>query len=121
MKYQSYFENARVASRKPVDPNVINLVLLQLAEAAIDEMDYLLAENKKDLARMDPADPKYDRLKFTPERIRGIAADIDQVVHLNSPIGEILSERIMPNGLHISKVRVPLGVVGIVYEARPNV
>src|SRR4051812_38134841 len=100
MKYQQYFENARVASRKHVDPNVVELVLLQLAEAAVDETDFLLRENKKDLDRMDPNDPKYDRLKLTAARIRGIAHDIENVAHLNSPLGEILSEKIMPNELH---------------------
>jgi glutamate-5-semialdehyde dehydrogenase len=121
MKYQEYFENARAATRKQIDPNVAELVLLQLAQAAVEETDFLLRENKKDLDRMDPSDPKYDRLKLTAERIKGIARDIDNVAHLNSPLGETLSEKIMPNELHISKVRVPLGVVGVIYEARPNV
>jgi glutamate-5-semialdehyde dehydrogenase len=120
-KYIQYFENARAASRKHIDPNVVTLVLLQLAMEAVEQTDYLLRENKKDLDRMDPADPKYDRLKLTAARIKSIANDIENVAHLNSPLGEILSEKIMPNELHISKVRVPLGIVGIVYEARPNV
>jgi glutamate-5-semialdehyde dehydrogenase len=121
MEYINYFEDARAASRKLIDPNVVSLVLLQLAIEVVEQTDYLLRANKKDLDRMDPSDPKYDRLKLTADRIKNIAEEINYVAYLNSPIGEILSENIMPNGLHISKIRVPLGVVGIIYEARPNV
>lgn len=121
MEYINYFEDARAASRKHIDPNVVSLVLLQLAIEIVEQTDYLLRANKKDLDRMDPSDPKYDRLKLTAERIKNIAEEINYVAYLNSPCGEILSENIMPNGLHISKIRVPLGVVGIIYEARPNV
>jgi glutamate-5-semialdehyde dehydrogenase len=70
---------------------------------------------------MDESDPKYDRLKLTPERIEGIAADIENVANLESPVGKILKETILPNGLKISKTTVPFGVIGIIYEARPNV
>jgi glutamate-5-semialdehyde dehydrogenase len=80
-----------------------------------------LAENQKDLDLMDPQDPKYDRLKLTAARIEAIAADMISVAKLDSPLGKQLSETEMPNGLSISKVRVPLGVVGVIYEARPNV
>src|ERR1700712_672246 len=121
MEYINYFEDARAASRKQIDPNVVSLVLLQLAIEVVEQTDYLLRANKKDLDRMDPSDPKYDRLKLTAERIKNIADEINYVAYLNSPLGEILSENTMPNGLHISKIRVPLGVVGIIYEARPNV
>ncbi|MDB4900876.1 MAG: proA [Mucilaginibacter sp.] len=121
MEYINYFEDARAASRKHIDPNIVSLVLLQLAIEVVEQTNYLLRENKKDLDRMDPTDPKYDRLKLTPERIKNIAEEINYVAHLNSPLGEILLENTMPNGLHISKIRVPLGVVGIIYEARPNV
>jgi glutamate-5-semialdehyde dehydrogenase len=121
MEYINYFEDARAASRKHIDPNIVSLVLLQLAIEVVEQTNYLLRENKKDLDRMDPTDPKYDRLKLTPERIKNIAEEINYVAHLNSPLGEILLENTMPNGLHISKIRVPLGVVGVIYEARPNV
>jgi glutamate-5-semialdehyde dehydrogenase len=121
MDYTSYFENAQRTSRKILDPDIINPVLLDLAAAAITQTAYLLAENKKDLDRMDPADPKYDRLQLTPERIKDIAAEIRNVAKLNSPLGHVLLKKTMPNGLHISKIRVPLGVIGIIYEARPNV
>src|SRR6185503_20327274 len=121
MNYTDYFENAAAASRKKVDPAVIGLVLNDLAAAALLQTDNLLHENKKDLDRMDPADPKYDRLELTPERIKNIGRELNNVAQLKSPLGHVLSEQTMPNGLNISKVRVPLGVIGVIYEARPNV
>ena len=121
ISYTAYFENARIAGRKSIAPALIDKVLQDLAAAAVAETDYLLEENKKDLDRMDPHDPKYDRLKLTVARIEGIAGEINNVVGLKSPLGRVLSENTMPNGLHISKISVPLGVVGVIYEARPNV
>ncbi|QKJ32540.1 glutamate-5-semialdehyde dehydrogenase [Mucilaginibacter mali] len=123
MGYQNYFENARKAGRRitGLDKATIDQVLLDLADAAESYTDILLAENQKDLDRMDPADPKYDRLKLTPQRIADIATEIRNVAALQNPIGELLSEKTMPNGMQISKVRVPMGVVGVIYEARPNV
>ena len=70
---------------------------------------------------MDPANPLYDRLKLTPERLEGIASDMRQVAKLPSPLGRILEDRTLPNGLRLRKVSVPFGVIGVVYEARPNV
>ncbi len=99
----------------------INLILNDLASAAITHTNEILEENKKDLARMDLTDPKFDRLKLTTERIEGIAADIRNVASLPSPIGRILSETERPNGLKVKKVSVAFGVIGIIYEARPNV
>jgi len=119
--YTAYFENALVAGRKFTDGNTVNKVLQAIADLAIASTDFLLIENQKDVDRMDPEDPKYDRLKLTPQRIKDIAAEIINVSKLESPLGHIISERTMPNGLHISKVSVPLGVVGVIYEARPNV
>lgn len=122
MSYTTYFENAQIASRNfnlPADK--INLVLTDLAAETISQTHYLLRENQLDLARMDPANPNYDRLQLTENRIRDIAGDIINVSRLENPLGHILSEKTMPNGLHISKVSVPLGVVGVIYEARPNV
>jgi glutamate-5-semialdehyde dehydrogenase len=122
MAYKQYFEGALTAARgKVLSPAVIDKVLLDVAKAAIEQTDFLLQENKKDLERMDPADPKYDRLTLTAERIKAIAGDIENVAGLNSPLGVVLSDKTLPNGLHISKVRVPLGIVGVIYEARPNV
>jgi glutamate-5-semialdehyde dehydrogenase len=122
MSYNQYFENAQLAARNlNLSPETINQVLTDLAAEAVAQTDHLLAENKKDLDRMDPANPNYDRLKLTAERIKGIADDIINVSRLENPLGHILSEKTMPNGLHISKISVPLGVIGVIYEARPNV
>ena len=99
----------------------INQILNAVADAAISETSLILAENEKDLARMDVKDPKYDRLKLTEERLKSIATDIRNVATLPSPLGRILKETIRPNGMKLSKVSVPFGVIGIIYEARPNV
>ncbi|SHM09301.1 glutamate-5-semialdehyde dehydrogenase [Mucilaginibacter sp. OK098] len=120
-RYNSYFENARSASRKSASPVIINQVLNDLADAAVAQTNYLLLENQKDLDLMDQKDPKYDRLKLTSERIADIAKEIRNIALLESPLGQIFSDKTMPNGLQISKVRVPLGIVGVIYEARPNV
>ena len=99
----------------------INKILQAVAETAIEQTDFILSENLKDLERMDPANPKYDRLKLTKERLQGIAADIRNVATLPSPLGRTLKENTLPNGLRIRRVSVPFGVIGIIYEARPNV
>jgi len=104
-----------------VSKEQINEVLLQLSVAAIANSEDIIAANQKDLERMSPGDPKYDRLKLTTQRISDIAAEIRNVSTLPSPLGSQLEERTMPNGMHISKITVPLGVIGIIYEARPNV
>ncbi|ASB48650.1 glutamate-5-semialdehyde dehydrogenase [Alkalitalea saponilacus] len=96
-------------------------VLLDLADRAEAAIEDLLAANQKDLERMPVTDPRYDRLKLTEERIRAIAGDLRNVAGMNSPIGEVLEQREMPNGLKLRKMRVALGVVGVIYEARPNV
>ena len=70
---------------------------------------------------MDKNDPKYDRLKLTEERLKGIAADTRNVATLPSPLGKVLKESVRPNGMKLTKVSVPFGVIGIIYEARPNV
>lgn len=111
------------ASRKLnlVSVEKINQILQDVAEAAIENSEFILKENAKDLSRMDSEDPKYDRLMLTADRIKGIASDISNVASLPSPLGRILSETIRPNGLQITKISVPFGVIGIIYEARPNV
>jgi len=81
----------------------------------------LLAANAEDLSRMDPQNPLYDRLKLSPERLAGIAADMRHVAALPSPLGRILDDRTLPNGLRLRKQSVPFGVIGVIYEARPNV
>ena len=104
-----------------VDDVKVNQVLLELADEAEKNTAFILSENKKDLDRMDPEDPKFDRLKLTQERINGIASDIRNVAGLPSPVGKVLSETVRPNGLNVKKITVAFGVVGIIYEARPNV
>lgn len=123
MDLRPQFEATRQASRElaTVPSAAIDALLRDLADATVAETDFLLAENARDLARMPETDPRHDRLRLTPERLAGIAADLRTVAGLPSPVGEILSQKELPNGLHLSKVRVPLGVIGIIYEARPNV
>ncbi len=123
MKIENQLKNILAASRKLnlIEDKQIKDVLLELANEARKNTDFILSENKKDLDRMDPADPKFDRLKLTEERIEGIAADIENVASLESPVGKTLKETVRPNGLKISKITVPFGVIGIIYEARPNV
>lgn len=99
----------------------INQLIDCIADAAISNMQYILDENAKDLKRMDPTDPRYDRLTLTAGRIEAIAADLKNVESLPSPLGRVLSESTRPNGLRIRKVSVPFGVIGIIYESRPNV
>ncbi|KAA6327317.1 glutamate-5-semialdehyde dehydrogenase [termite gut metagenome] len=99
----------------------INKILIAVANAAIAQTSYILAENEKDLARMDKDDPKYDRLMLTEKRIKSIAEDIRSVFALPSPLGRTLTKTVRPNGMMLTKVSVPFGVIGIIYEARPNV
>ena len=99
----------------------ISQVITAIADAAEAQTDHLLSENQKDLDRMDPANPKYDRLKLTAERLCGIAAGLRQVAALPSPLHKVLRGYELPNGLKIERVSVPFGVIGIIYEARPNV
>jgi len=104
-----------------VSGNTINLVLLAVAEEAVAKTELILAENARDLSAMDSNNPMYDRLLLTKERIEGIAEDIRSVALLPSPVGKTLMESLRPNGMKITKITVPFGVVGIIYEARPNV
>jgi len=99
----------------------INQVLLDLADETISRTDEILAANLKDLERMDSNNPKYDRLLLNEKRIVGIANDIRNISTLKSPLKRALEERTLENGLNLKKVSVPLGVIGIVYESRPNV
>ncbi len=99
----------------------IGAILNEVADLAIEETPYILAENQKDLDRMDPANPKYDRLLLSAKRLSDIAADLRKVAALPSPLNITLEERALPNGLALSRMTVPLGVIGIVFESRPNV
>ena len=116
-------ESAREASRRlnRCQEADINRLLLSAADKVEAAIDKILAANATDLARMDKDNPKYDRLKLTPDRIRAIAADMRSVASLPSPLRRTLAEWTQPNGMRIRKVSVPFGVVGVIYEARPNV
>lgn len=123
MDYQNYFERARKATRyiSAMTSETTNEVLRDLADFLIQDTNYILDENKKDLEKLSTTDPRYDRLMLTATRIADIAGDILNVAAMNSPLGEVISDDARANGLKIKKIRVPLGVVGIIYEARPNV
>ena len=95
--------------------------ILRLAALTEAHADRLLRSNAMDLKAMDPADAKYDRLLLTEARIQGITASMRMVASQASPIGATLEKRTLPNGLRLRRVSVPLGVVGVIFEARPNV
>lgn len=120
---KNILEKAREASRlvNLLSAEKINQVLCRIADAAVENTDKILKANAEDLARMDKNDPKYDRLLLTRERIAAISEDMRKVAGLPSPLGKVLAEWTQPNGMKISKVSVPFGVVGVIYEARPNV
>lgn len=98
-----------------------NAILLDLAQTTEAHTAELLAANALDLARMNQADPRYDRLQLTEARLKDIAADLRKVASLPSPLGRVLKHSILPNGLELNRVSVPFGVIGIIFEARPNV
>lgn len=116
-------ENALIASRAVnlLSDEKINKILLAVADAAVGKTDFILAKNAKDLAAMDKTDPMYDRLLLSKERLEAIASDIRNVSSLPSPLGKVIEKRTLYNGLALTKVSVPFGVIGIIYEARPNV
>ena len=117
------FHRIKEASRTLalVEDEQRNLLLEHLADAIISAEASLIEANKKDLAQMDANDPLYDRLLLTPERLQGIASDMRHVASLPSPLGIITKERTLANGLYLRRVSVPFGVIGVIYEARPNV
>ena len=96
-------------------------VLHAVADAIKHDTDTLLEANAADLSRMEKSDPLYDRLLLTPSRLDNIASDMRHVACLPSPLGHITCERTLDNGLHLRRVSVPFGVIGVIYEARPNV
>ena len=117
------FQEIRSASRDLLllSADDINRVLLAVADAIDKNVAPLLSANQLDLERMSPTNPKYDRLKLTPERLASIASDMRNVAKLPSPLGKELLTKTLPNGLQLQKVAVPFGVIGVIYEARPNV
>jgi glutamate-5-semialdehyde dehydrogenase len=114
---------ARKAARSLArsDDTAVRAVLYGLAERAMAAGSEILAANRSDLSRMPEDDPKYDRLLLNEERLEAICGDLRFVADLPSPVGEVLEERTLANGLELSKVRVPVGVIAVIFESRPNV
>ena len=98
-----------------------NQILNAVADAIVDYKERILVANDKDLAKMDPKNPLYDRLQLTDKRLDDIAADMRNVASLPSPLGHVTKQKTLPNGLRLHRVSVPFGVIGMIYEARPNV
>lgn len=121
--HQNTFQLVKEASKSLnlLEEKEINAILEAIARETESKMYYILAENQKDLQRMDINNPKYDRLLLSEQRIMDIVKDIRNVVALPSPVGKTLLQKTLPNGLHLSRITVSFGVIGIIYEARPNV
>ncbi len=99
----------------------IKKLLIALANEIVANTKSLIKENQKDISKQDPDNPRNDRLLLNEQRIKNIAASIKKVASLPDPTGKVLEERTLPNGLHLQKKAVALGVVGAIYESRPNV
>lgn len=123
MELKETFQQVKTASKTLglLTDEQRNEVLKAVADAIIAETPALLKANAEDLAKMDKANPLYDRLQLTEQRLQDIAADMRHVSTLPSPLGRILKDKILDNGLHLQRVAVPFGVIGMIYEARPNV
>lgn len=104
-----------------IEESKIVSVLDSVADAIGAESESLLAANARDLAKMDRDNPMYDRLMLTRERLDGIVQDMRKVAGLQNPVGAVIDRRTRPNGMELTRVRVPFGVIGVIYEARPNV
>ena len=104
-----------------LDDGARSELLMEMAVVLLEKTGFVLAENQKDLDLLSDSDPKKDRLKLTESRIAGLAESLKSVSELPDPTQRVLLERNLPNGLHIKRMAVPLGVVGIIYESRPNV
>lgn len=121
--YNEIFRRVKIASRtiQSLTDRERSEILCKIADEIEVRREPLLAANQKDLDLMDMSNPLYDRLQLTPERLDAIASDMRHVASLSSPLGEEIERRTLPNGLLIRRVRVPFGVIGVIYEARPNV
>lgn len=104
-----------------LSPETINQVLEILAKNLVKNTDLILEKNILDLEKMDINDPKYDRLKLTSERIKDMSEGLLKLVNLKSPVNNIIEEKTLQNDLKVERRRVPIGVIGMIYEARPNV
>ncbi|MBQ9186489.1 MAG: glutamate-5-semialdehyde dehydrogenase [Prevotella sp.] len=123
MRLEETFQRVKAASKSlaTLTDQQRNDILNAVADAIIDYQERILAANEKDLAKMDPKNPLYDRLQLTEKRLADIASDMRNVASLPSPLGHVTKEKTLPNGLRLCRVSVPFGVIGMIYEARPNV
>ena len=123
MQLKETFEKVKRASKSLalLSDNQRNEILLAVAEAILNNKERILEANAQDLAKMSKENPLYDRLQLTDSRLEGIASDMRNVATLPSPLGHITKQKTLPNGLRLCRVSVPFGVIGMIYEARPNV
>lgn len=123
MDYKALFGAVREAAAElsMTDDKRISDLLLGIADEIGNHTEEILEANAIDLGKMSPDDPMYDRLRLDSARLAGIASDMRNVAALPSPSGRVLSETVRPNGMTIKKISVPFGIIGIIYEARPNV
>lgn len=117
------FEQVRKASRSLalIPDKQRDEILIAVADAIVENENILLQANVKDLSRMEKTNPLYDRLLLNHSRLEGIASDMRHVAALPSPLGRVLKDKVLDNGLHLRRISVPFGVIGMVFEARPNV
>lgn len=120
---QEIFNKVKAASKQAatLTDNKRNEILREVADTIVAQKSRLLKANEQDLAKMDKSNPLYDRLQLTSKRLEDIAADMRNVSTLPSPLGHITKEKTLPNGLRLCRISVPFGVIGMIYEARPNV
>ena len=123
MQLKDTFEKVKRASKSLalLSDAQRNDILNAVADAIINSQERILEANAQDLAKMSKENPLYDRLQLTESRLKGIAADMRNVATLPSPLGHITKQKTLPNGLRLCRVSVPFGVIGMIYEARPNV
>lgn len=123
MELKETFQKVKAASKilGLLSDEQRNEILQAVADAIIAETPALLAANAEDLAKMEKANPLYDRLQLTEQRLQDIASDMRHVSTLPSPLGRVLKDKTLENGLHLQRISVPFGVIGMIYEARPNV
>ena len=123
MQLKETFERVRAASKSLaiLTDQQRNEILQAVANAIIDFKERILVANAQDLTKMAPKNPLYDRLQLTEKRLKDIASDMRNVASLPSPLGHVTKEKTLPNGLRLHRVSVPFGVIGMIYEARPNV
>ncbi len=123
MQLKETFERVKRASKSLalLSDQQRNDILLDVADTMTANSAAILTANADDLSRMDKSNPLYDRLQLTEQRIADIAADMRNVASLPSPLGHVTKQKTLPNGLRLCRVSVPFGVIGMIYEARPNV